>query len=171
MKQWSLCSMQLGHTSDPRDADELRRTLPTSPTLMNKHKNTGGFSKQPPPFLVLVSFSCSVLLSRHPGYVNRNHQLVAYNPSVVPRRDNVGFTGAELLLRAVVEPDVQSARYVVAGVQHLAAVSSCYGLNVSDHLQPGSNTSREAVKSPSFTTSALPFSKVLVSSGWSRLLR
>src|SRR5215208_5313120 len=40
------------------------------------------------------------------------------------------------------------------------------GLTFSDHLQPGSNTSREAVKSPRVTTSALPFSNVLLSSGW-----
>src|SRR5215212_2240765 len=43
------------------------------------------------------------------------------------------------------------------------------GLMFSDHLQPGSNASREAVKSPRVTTSALPFSNVLVSSGEFRL--
>src|SRR5215204_5676477 len=46
------------------------------------------------------------------------------------------------------------------------------GLMFSDHLQPGSRTSREAVKSsPKVTTPTLPFSKVLVSSGESRLFR
>src|SRR3712207_2417186 len=42
------------------------------------------------------------------------------------------------------------------------------GLTFSDHLQPGSSMRREAVKSPRVTTCALPFSKVLVSSGESR---
>src|SRR5919202_5607359 len=42
------------------------------------------------------------------------------------------------------------------------------GLTCSDHLQPGSSVRREALKSPRVTTCALPFSKVLVSSGVSR---
>src|SRR3712207_3978732 len=38
-------------------------------------------------------FPLSVLLSRHPGHVHRDNRLVAYHPSVVPRRDNVRVTG------------------------------------------------------------------------------
>src|SRR5215212_86166 len=43
------------------------------------------------------------------------------------------------------------------------------GLTFSDHLQPGSRANREALNSPRVVTSTLPFSKVLVSSGESRL--
>ena len=43
--------MQLGHTPDPRDAYDLPRTLPTSPTLVNEHKNKGGGSLENPALL------------------------------------------------------------------------------------------------------------------------
>ena len=46
------------------------------------------------------------------------------------RGDHVRVTGTKLLLGAVVHPDVQPARYVVAGVQHLAAIRTRYGLDV-----------------------------------------
>jgi hypothetical protein len=44
-------------------------------------------------------------------------------------------------------------------------------LTLSDHLQPGSRMNREALKSARLVTCTLPFWKVLVSSGESRLSR
>ena len=77
-----------------------------------------------------MSFSSSVLLSGHPGHVNRNYRLLAYHPTVVPRRDYVCVTRAKLFLCAIVHLDMQPTRDLVAGVQHLATLSARYGLDV-----------------------------------------
>src|SRR5215217_1861209 len=88
-----------------------------------------GLLSTPAPLCCALPF-LSVALRRGARHVYRYNRLIAYHPSVVPRRDHVRFARTNLLLRAIFHPDVQPSRYLVAGVQHLAGIGPRYGLDV-----------------------------------------
>src|SRR5918992_5669396 len=75
-------------------------------------------------------FFLRVALRRDARHINRDNRFVAHHPGVVPGRYHVRLAGTNLLLRAVLEPDVQPPRDLVAGVQDLTAVGPGYGLDV-----------------------------------------
>ena len=87
----------------------------------------------------------------------------------MPRTKHIHITRSYLLLCAIVVNDVHLPGDYIPRVLHLAARclrKRLYGLRP---LPPGSNVTRPAVNSSMFAISNLPWSKVRVSSGESRL--
>jgi hypothetical protein len=102
--------------------------------------------------------------------IQHHARLVPEGPGIVSRRDYHGVVGADLDLRAIIHPDAHPSREHVPYVRNLATLGArdrLYALRpLSARLEDG-----PADVTPSrVTTSILPLSNALVSSGESRLL-